>query len=132
MVGYIPSNIFNSIIYGSLAVMIVDIIISIIKINSIKVKLAKVKELNEEIKSKIKEIRENNKNKNPDEAKVTENIKLTLNELKIKRNRMMRKLYRYVYRLKKAFPAINTKEITEILNKKIKISRKDAEDKRRK
>ena len=132
MVGYIPSNIFNSIIYGSLAVMIVDIIISIIKINSIKVKLAKVKELNEEIKSKIKEIRENNKNKNPDEAKVTENIKLTLNELKIKRNRMMRKLYRYVYRLKKAFPTINTKEITEILNKKIKISRKDAEDKRRK
>ena len=112
--------------------MIVDIIISIIKINSIKVKLAKVKELNEEIRSKIKEIKENNKNKNSDEAKVTENIKLTLNELKIKRNRMMRRLYRYVYRLKKAFPAINTKEITEILNKKIKISRKDAKDKRRK
>ena len=30
-------------------------------------------------------------------------------------------LYKNVYRLKKAFPAINTKEITEILNKKIQI-----------
>ena len=32
--------------------------------------------------------------------------------------------YSYVYRLKRAFPAINTKEITEVLNKKIDIRKK--------
>lgn len=31
------------------------------------------------------------------------------------------RLYKNVYRLKRAFPAINTKEITEVLNKKIQI-----------
>ena len=36
---------------------------------------------------------------------------------------IIRRLYRHVYRLKKAFPAINTKEITEILNKKIEFKK---------
>mgnify|MGYP006993198391 FL=1 len=37
---------------------------------------------------------------------------------------MIRKLYRRAYRLKKAFPAIDTKEFTEILNTKIDFKRK--------
>ena len=36
----------------------------------------------------------------------------------------MRHLYRRAYRLKKAFPAIDTKEFTEILNKKIEFKHK--------
>ena len=32
-------------------------------------------------------------------------------------------LYKNVYRLKKAFPAINNKEIAEVLNKKIEIGK---------
>ena len=38
--------------------------------------------------------------------------------LKKKRNRTILHLYKNVRRLKKAFPAINTNEITEILNQK--------------
>ena len=45
-------------------------------------------------------------------------------ELKKKRNRTVLRLYKNVYRLKKAFPAINTKEITEVLNKKIEFRKK--------
>ena len=44
--------------------------------------------------------------------------------LKNKRNKRILHLYKNVRRLKKAFPAINTKEITEILNKKINIKKK--------
>lgn len=128
----IPQNVFSSIIYGATAVLIVDTIISIIKINSIKEKLKKIQDIEVEIKKKINEIRENNKNKKADKATVTENLQNTLQELKLKRNRMMRRLYRYVYRLKKAFPAINTKEIGQILNKKFSIKRSNTKEKRRK
>ena len=41
--------------------------------------------------------------------------------LKKRRNRTIKHLYKNVYRLKKAFPAIDTKEIREILNKKVEI-----------
>ena len=132
LINSIPQNVFSSIIYGATAILIVDTIISIIKINSIKEKFKKIQDIEEEIKKKISEIRENNKNKKVDKPKVTENLQNTLNELKIKRNRMMRRLYRYVYRLKKAFPAINTKEIGQILNKKISIKKNNTEEKRRK
>lgn len=132
LINNIPQNVFSSIIYGATAVLIVDTIISIIKINSIKEKLKKIQDIEVEIKKKINEIRENNKNKKPDRSTVTENLQNTLNELKIKRNRMMRRLYRYVYRLKKAFPAINTKEIGQILNKKISLKRNNTKEKGRK
>ena len=127
----IPQNVFRSIIYGSLAVMIVDTIISVIKVKSIKIRLKKIQEIEEEIKLKLDEIKQSSKDIVPDKNKVTENVQMALKELKVKRNRMARKLYRYVYRLKNAFPAINTKEITQILNNKFKITRKDSKEKRR-
>lgn len=127
----IPQNVFRSIIYGALAVMIVDTIISIIKVKSIKIKLKKIQEIEEEIKAKLDEIKQSSKDIVPEKSKVTENVQIALQELKVKRNRMARRLYRYVYRLKKAFPAINTKEITQILNKKIKITKQDSKEKRR-
>lgn len=132
IISKVPANIFNSIIYGATAVLIVDTIISIIKINTIRDKLKKIQELNDEIKEKIKEIRETNKNKQSDKNKVTEGIHETLNELKIKRNRMARKLYRYAFRIKRAFPTINKKEITLILNKKFSLKRNITKEKRRK
>ena len=73
--------------------------------------------MNAEIKEKLKEIRILKRDKNT--TIPIENIQNIVENLKNKRNRTIRHLYRNVYRLKKAFPAINTKEITEVLNKKI-------------
>ena len=82
-------------------VMFIDMIVSIVKIKNIKATLEKIEELNKEIKAKLKEI--------------------NIEQLKYRRNKMILRLYRNVYRLKKAFPAINTKEITEVLAKKIEL-----------
>ena len=41
-------------------------------------------------------------------------------------------LYKNVYRLKKAFPAINTKEITEVLSKKIELRKGKEKNKNKK
>lgn len=102
-----------------LIVMIVDMIVSIIKVKNIKSTLEKIEKLNKEIKERLKEIRLMKK----DTGKVTsiETIQQMVEKLKKKRNRTILHLYRNVYRLKKAFPDINTKEITEVLNKKIEM-----------
>ena len=106
-------------------VLLVDFITTIIRVKNIKVTLEKVEELNKEIKEKLKEIRRLTKDieKNAEKLKTTKNIQELVNQLKRKRNKMILRLYKNVYRLKKAFPAINTKEITEILNKKIEIKK---------
>lgn len=95
--------IFVYIILG--IVIIVDTISSIIKVKNIKVTLEKIEKLNIEIKEKLNE----------------ENVQHLIEQLKYKRNKTILRLYKNVYRLKKAFPAINTKEITEVLNKKVEL-----------
>lgn len=109
-----------------LLVFLVDMIASIIKIKNISITLEKIEQLNREIKEKIKEIKilSIEAEKTFEENYTPENIKIIVEKLKRKRNKTIVRLYKNVYRLKKAFPAINTKEITEILNKKIEIKNK--------
>lgn len=106
-------------------VFIVDMIVSIVKVKNIKSTLEKVEKLNKEIKEKLKELKETKGikvlEKETEKANNAENIQKLIESLKKKRNRTILHLYKNVYRLKKAFPAINTKEITEVLNKKIEI-----------
>ena len=56
---------------------------------------------------------------------VLEETDPMVEKLNKERNRIIRRIYKRVRRLKKAFPTIDTKEITEILNKKIELKRKD-------
>ena len=112
-------------IYSIIGIAIlVDMITSIIKVKNIKATLEKIEELNKEIKEKLREITDGRK------TDILENIQNLVEQLKYKRNKTMLHLYKNVYRLKKAFPAINTKEITEILNKKIEL--KEIKDKLKK
>lgn len=105
-------------VYILTILFIIDMVVSITKLINIKSTLQKVEDLNEQIKEKIAEI------KNIDKLTAPENLQEVVNNMKLKRDRTLRKLYRHVYRLKKAFPAINTKEISEVLNKKIEIKKK--------
>lgn len=109
-------------------VMIVDLITTVIKIKNIKMTLEKIDKINKEIKEKLKEIRKIKKDAETDKdeikVKTTENIQRIVDQLNKKKNKTILKLYKNVYRLKKAFPAINTKEITEVLSKKIDIRKK--------
>lgn len=104
-------------------VMLVDIIITIVKVKNIKSTLEKIEKLNKEIKEKLKEISEEGiiRKEKEGKAEILENVQNIIEQLKYKRNRTILHLYKNVYRLKKAFPAINTKEITEILNKKVEL-----------
>ena len=102
-------------------IALVDMVVSIVKVKNINVTLEKIEELNKEIIDKLAEIKSLRKEaeKNAEKMAITENIQNIVLDLKKKRNRTILHLYRNVYRLKKAFPVINTKEITEVLNQKI-------------
>ena len=118
IVGNVDINILYFVVTISSLVFIVDVITSVIKVKNIQSALRKIEELNNQIKEKLKEIKTE---KTTEKLDITENIQKIVNDLNEKRNRIIIRLYRNVYRLKKAFPAIDTKEIREILNKKIEL-----------
>ena len=78
-----------------------------------------------EIKEKLKELKLKTKETNGEieKSEVVDGIQQIVEKLKKQRNRTILHLYKNVYRLKRAFPAIDTKEIREILNKKIEINK---------
>ena len=99
-------------------ILLVDAIISIVKVKNIKTTLEKIEDINEQIKQKLIELKDKEK------TSANENLQNLINNLKLRRDRTMRHLYKRAYRLKKAFPAIDTKEFTEILNKKIEFKQR--------
>ena len=75
------------------------------------------------LKEAIKKLNDRN-NKNI-KADIIESLQNAIETLKKRKNRIFRILYRRVYRLKKAFPDIQSNEITEILGRKIELIKKD-------
>lgn len=118
----IDKNLLKYIVFILSIVFLIDMITTIIKVKNIKSTLEKVEQLNKEIKEKLKEIRTIKKKQ--EKAISTENIQQMVEKLKKKRNKTILRLYKNVYRLKRAFPAINTKEITEVLSRKIEVRKK--------
>lgn len=120
IIGKIDINLLNYIMAILFTIFLVDMITSIIRVKNIKTTLEKVENINKEIKQKLKELRALKKEK----VTPTENIQQMVEKLKKRRNKTILHLYKNVYRLKKAFPAINTNEITQVLNQKIELRKK--------
>lgn len=108
------------IIYSSLVIsilIVIDCIISVISIIQIDNALKYIEELNEQIKDKLEEVKIITKT--IDKSKGS--IQSIIDGLNKKREKFIRKLYRRIYRLKKAFPTMKSDKITEILNHKLDI-----------
>ena len=102
-------------------VLTVDFITTLIRVKNIKVTLQKVEDLSKEIKEKLKEIRMLTKEAELNSEKIinTQQMRKFVQKLNRKKRNTILHVYKNVYRLKKAFPAIDTKEITEVLNREI-------------
>lgn len=124
----IDNEYFMVVIYLITAIMLVDAINSVIKVKNISGTLEKIDKLNEQIKEKLEEIK--NIEIEDGKAAIKLNLQKVVDDLDRRKNIVMRRLYKRVRRLKKAFPAINSKEITKILNEKIeKMKKSKKEDK---
>ena len=108
---------FIAVIYLIAVIMLVDAINSIIRVKNIGNTLEKIEKLNEQIKEKLEEL----KNIEIEEGKtaIISNLQKVVDDLNKRKNVVMLRLYKRVRRLKKAFPTIDSKEISKILNEKI-------------
>lgn len=111
----ILSNVNSEIIiYCDITVATLFLIDTIVSINSnfsIASKLKRVDELNASIKEKLDEIKQKGKG-------VEQSLQDTLEELKLKRAKIIRKSYRQILRIKRAFPSLKSEEFTKFLNEK--------------
>lgn len=119
LISEVDINLLKYIISIVFIVFTVDVVVSIIKVKSIRKTLDKIEKINNEIKEKLNEVKMLRKEK--EKALAMKNIQQLVKNLKKQRSTTIIQLYKNVYRLKKAFPAINTKDITEVLNNKIQI-----------
>lgn len=121
----IISNIDRTLLYYIISVialvLLVDFITTLVRVKNIKVTLQRVEALNKEIKEKLKEIKKLSKEAELNAEKIinTEKMRKFVQKLNKKKKNTIIHLYKNIYRLKKAFPSIDTKEITEVLNRKI-------------
>ena len=97
--------------------IVIDCIISVISIVQIDNALKYIEELNEQIKDKLEEVKIITKTID----KSKESIQSIIDELNKKREKFIKRLYKRIYRLKRAFPTMKSEKITELLNSKLEI-----------
>lgn len=111
---------FDVIVY---ILVFIDMTASIISTFSITEKLKVVEELNNSIKEKLEEIK--NRAINTD---ISDSLQDALEELKSRRDALVRKAYRRIIKIKKAFPTMKSEQITKFL--KINEKKEDTDDTR--
>lgn len=89
-----------------LIIMLIDAIISIIKLNDISKKLETIKEIRKEIKGKLQELKATKSAK--------ESIQLMINDLKEKEIKLKEKLVKQTDRIRKAFPTMKSETFKQI------------------
>lgn len=95
--------------------MLIDCIVTSIKVKNIQLKANKLKEITETLKEKLEELKEIGENTTINK----ETIQKAIDDLKYKQTKIKRKLYRQTNRLKKAFPTMKSEvieKIGEVLN----------------
>lgn len=107
-------------------ILLIDIISTTIKILFIDKKIQQLYEIGDIIKEKIGELK-----KQEVLGKVQiENMMLTISDLKEKQAILKRKIYKFVIRLKKAFPTMQSETISKFIEQKIEL--KNVKNKKRK
>ncbi len=117
----IPEGIILYILIVVYTYLIIDATISIIKIRNITIKVEKIREIGETIKEKLEKLEELKKIGEGAKQSNLESLQTIINDLKLKQKKLRLKLYKHVYRLKRAFPTMKSEVISQILNDKIKI-----------
>lgn len=96
--------------------VIVDTIVSSVKTVKLDKTIKKLQELENNIKEKIEELKEQGKNRT---TRGLEELEQIIKDLRISQTRLKIKLYKRARRLKQAFPSMKSESITNFLSEKI-------------
>lgn len=147
----LPQDMLIPVLAVVLLALIVDFIVSGIKVKNIEINLSKLKEIQENLNTKLAEIKSlqnvkaiSNKklqnvkaisNKKLQDLKSLSSQKLQLQSLKknVEELKQAERLLKYkinkrIVRLRKAFPTMKSQVITEFLNQKIEVIKKDKKE----
>lgn len=125
----IPENILNPILAVILLFLILDFIISAIKVKNIEITLSKLKEIQENLNLKLIELKSLQGVKLLSTKKLQlDSLKKTVDELKQKEHILKYKINKRIIKLKKAFPTMKSQIITEFLNQKIEVIKKEKKE----
>lgn len=107
--------------------ILIDLVFSVMAISNFESAIQKVNELGDNIKEKLKELKEL-KDKNKVKAEIMEkntieNIEIMIQELKRSQAKLKLRIYRQANRLKKAFPSMKSEVITTFLSQKIDLNK---------
>ena len=95
--------------------MLIDVIVTSVKVKNIQLKADTLKEITENLKEKLEELKEIGENTTINK----ETIQKAIEDLKYKQTKIKRKLYRQINRLRKAFPTMKSEvieKLTDMLN----------------
>ena len=115
-------EIFDIVIYIITIIFAIDIYTSIVNIKNVSSILQKVEKINIEIREKMQEITEH------EQGSINfEKLSLSIEKLNTRRNKIVSNTYNNILRIKTAFPTIDTKEITQVLNMKMEFAKQKIE-----
>lgn len=103
--------------------IIIDAIITMIKVGTLEKEINKLSIIGKNLKEKLEELKETTENVAMKQITMND-IENRINELKYQQTKLKRKLIRRTNRLRKAFPTMKSKIITEFLNQKMEEKRK--------
>lgn len=112
----VPANILTIMMLALGIYLLIDAIVTIVKVKKIDIRIIKLAELNETIKTKLNELKELTDNS---KSPKFESLQLKVEELKLQQTKLKKMLLRQTIRLKKAFPTMKSERITEFLSQKI-------------
>ncbi len=112
----IPQNITTvlTVIIGGY--ILIDAIITTIKVKGLEGQINKISEIGETLKEKLEQIKVEGQNN-------IENLQYKIDELKKQQAKLKTKVVRRTNRLKKAFPTMKSETISQFLNQKIELRR---------
>lgn len=129
VVQQLPENILNPILAVILLFLIFDFIVSGIKVKNIEIRLSKLKEIQEVLNSKLVELKNLQSVKILATKKIQlDSLKKTVEELKEAERILKYKINKRIIRLKKAFPTMKSQIITEFLNQKLEVIKKEKKE----
>ena len=111
LIEQVEPKILYPITYAIITYMLIDLIISIINLNSISKKIDKIKEISENIKIKLSEIK-----KKANTPITIEGIEQVIEDLKKQEEILREKLIKQTNNLKKRFPTMKSEKISDFLN----------------
>lgn len=124
----IPIDILKPILGFMVIILLIDSIVSAIRLKNIEIRLSKLKEIQENLNLKLIELKKLQGVKALSTKIQLDSLKKTVEELRQTERILKYRVHKRIVKLKNAFPTMKSQIITEFLNQKIEVIKKEKKE----